>query len=80
MPQKFTKAEFDQLPALVSRSEFRAWTGLSDRELSRAVHDKVVPIYHTNPRRRAKYFKFSIATLNGFQSATDPPECNRSPH
>jgi len=66
--RKFTKTEFESLPALVGRSEFQAWTGLGDRELKLLIENKQIEVHYWAGKTKhgyAKYYKRDIARLLG---------------
>jgi hypothetical protein len=61
-----TQEEFDRLPALVSRSDFRRWTGLSNRALTNEVSAGRIPTFKPRKNGYAHYHKKFIARLCGF--------------
>ena len=61
-----TAAEFARLPALVSRAEFQAWTGLSDEDLKAAVRSGEIQRYRVGNGHYHKYYKSDIGKMCGF--------------
>lgn len=63
--RRFTQAEFDQLPALVSREVFIDWSGLAQTSLTAAIQAGEV-------RRKKiggnhKYYKRDLSALGGWK-------------
>lgn len=54
------------LPLLLSRSVFRAWSGLSDEDLSALVKAGKIGQHKRVDKAKAKYYKRDLATLTGF--------------
>jgi len=64
---KCTQAEFDRLPAMVSRSEFLDWTGYSASELREEVEADRIKVYRPKNHTKARYYKAEIARLGGWK-------------
>ena len=62
-----TQAEFDKLPAMVSRAEFMDWTGMNHNEVAEEVTAKRVEIYRPKGQTKARYYKREIARLGGWK-------------
>lgn len=68
MPELLTEQNFQRLPALLSRSEFQHWTGLTDLHLDAAVKSGEVRFFKSKPNGYRKYFKWQVGRICGFQS------------
>lgn len=64
---KCTQELFDLLPGLVSRQEFRDWTGLSENDLLAEVRANRIQIYRPSDHGYRLYYKHEIARLTGFK-------------
>jgi hypothetical protein len=62
-----TQAEFNELPMLISRKQFRRAVGVSDPYLSQLVKQKKARQY-LRGRKRALYYKVDAAKLGGFKA------------
>jgi len=69
-PEALTQTNFDRLPALLSRSEFRHWTGLSDEDLSAAVREGLVQTLVIARGRHNKYYRWQVAQFAGLVDST----------
>lgn len=59
----YNQENFDKLPALIARSVFLDWSGLSSDELSAEVKAKRIAAYKPPGHKRAKYYKKELAEL-----------------
>lgn len=69
-PDQLTLENFERLPALLTRSEFRHWTGLSSSDLDAGVADGSIAVWHRpgeqSEKRQRKYFKWQAGRFAGY--------------
>ncbi len=63
-----TQANFEKLPALVSRQEFLNWTGYDKNELAEEVKAGRIQTYKPKGHVKAKYYKFEIGRLGRWKT------------
>jgi len=61
-----TRAQFDLLPALVSRATFIAWTGLDDKDVTEGIRAGTIQVHRRPGRKKVRYFKREIGRFCGF--------------
>ena len=62
-----TQANFDRLPALVSRAEFIEWTGYDRGLLAEEVAAGRIAVWKPKGHTKAKYYKSEIARLGNWK-------------
>lgn len=67
MPEERTQDNFNKLPGLLSRAEFKHWTGLSDEGLDASVKSGEIQSRKNGDRGYKKYFKWQAAEVGGFK-------------
>lgn len=68
----FTQERFDAMPALVPMAVFRAWTGLSEEVIRKAVQAGEFREWDGGPGIRRQFYKADLARLTGLKLERDP--------
>ena len=68
----FTQERFDAMPALIPLCVFRAWAGLSEEVVRKAVAGGEFREWNGGPGVRRQFYKADLARLTGLRLERDP--------
>jgi hypothetical protein len=70
MSQELTQAEYDRLPALISRGTFRQWTGLTNEDVTEGVRAGLIKVFRLKKLGRCKYYRWQVAQFAGLMDSS----------